>query len=65
MKTFRIEQGFSAVYTWFYEIEAENEEEAEELFRAGDFEPHDTDFFIGDDEVYFAVSKIENSESGD
>jgi hypothetical protein len=61
MKKFIITETKPAVYTWTYELEAENEEKAIEMVRYGEVEPIEfgNDCELSEDSD-FEIEEIEN-----
>jgi hypothetical protein len=61
MKTFKIYETKPATYTWIYEVEAENEDQAIEMVKYGEAEPIDfgNDCELSEDSD-FEIEEIED-----
>jgi hypothetical protein len=50
MPKFKITESAPAAYYWYYEVEAETQEEAERMVMDGEVDAYDTEYDIASDE---------------
>ena len=51
MPKFKITESAPAAYYWYYEVEADTQEEAERMVQGGWVDPYDTEYDVAADQV--------------